>query len=760
MNCKTRVANIYIILALLLTMIGIADAELNCNAIISGNTIYSGTCRNITEINNILNNISALQNLGYGEWLLNANLVINSSIFYINSSDVSWLKINSTGDSIFYLSIINGSTYINDSKITSWNTSKGEVEKRTDARIKRSYMYVDGERANDGRMYANNSNISYLGWSDNNWASTFDEGITITHVEESEIRNSSLINNGALTLRYSNATRLSNNSIEDALIYSINLVDDTDAPSATQRTSYANKKVLNNIINMNMPDTGYAVVFFNEINYTEFKNNKINNSGLSKTILVDRSSNIIMENNEIIVSNTLNSKYAYQVGGSTVNVENITIKGDSAKNYGDSIFLITDNTKNILIEGVNFTSKSVVGQTFTTNKLTLINSKLRSTNGRGLFFVGPSDNFYLYNVSISSENWDGIVIASADARNITLEDVIINSGSGYSVNIIGDTTNKFINTTYASLYSVSDGKLNYYYNTTLNLPYAPFTINLYLNESLNDTHFSNINIIKFPVQKYSRNFTQLWNYVQKFEIDNATPDKYYWIKRNGILSQQVLANASGYLIFYEDINQSLILTIESAIPKIKSYMPSTTLVNSSINEAMTFNLTTDQIVNVSWYIDGIIVQTNNSVNSAWYTNSSSSLGTWNLTAIASNLYGTSSKTWIWKVNNCNAVQNGNTIYIGTCKNMTQVNDSLNNISALQNLGYGEWLLNANLVINSSIFYINSSDVSWLKINSTGDSIFYLSIINGSTFINDSKITSWNTSSNSVEERAHSSISIK
>src|SRR4030067_3600796 len=135
MNCKTRVANIYIILALLLTMIGIADAELNCNAIISGNTIYSGTCRNITEINNIMNDASVLKNHGSGEWLLNANLVINSSIFYINSRDVSWLKINSTGDSIFYLSIINGSTYINDSKITSWNTSSNSVEERAHSSI-------------------------------------------------------------------------------------------------------------------------------------------------------------------------------------------------------------------------------------------------------------------------------------------------------------------------------------------------------------------------------------------------------------------------------------------------------------------------------------------------------------------------------------------------------------------------------------------------------------------------------------------------
>jgi len=63
-----------------------------------------------------------------------------------------------------------------------------------------------------------------------------------------------------------------------------------------------------------------------------------------------------------------------------------------------------------------------------------------------------------------------------------------------------------------------------------------------------------------------------------------------------------------------------------------------------------FNITVDQTVNVTWYINGTQVQFNESVIDAAYTNTSASEGTWIVNATATNPNGTVSKEWLWTVN--------------------------------------------------------------------------------------------------------------
>lgn len=59
-------------------------------------TVLCGSAR-LTDIYEQLVNNSILARDSRGVWFLNANLTIaNNANFYINSTDVSWLKINST----------------------------------------------------------------------------------------------------------------------------------------------------------------------------------------------------------------------------------------------------------------------------------------------------------------------------------------------------------------------------------------------------------------------------------------------------------------------------------------------------------------------------------------------------------------------------------------------------------------------------------------------------------------------------------------
>ena len=83
-------------------------------------------------------------------------------------------------------------------------------------------------------------------------------------------------------------------------------------------------------------------------------------------------------------------------------------------------------------------------------------------------------------------------------------------------------------------------------------------------------------------------------------------------------------------------------------PTITSFAPASPVCDIE-GAIRTFNITTDQVVNVSWLLNGTEVQTNESVTEASYTNTSAVAGKWNVTAIVSNENGTVSRKWIWNV---------------------------------------------------------------------------------------------------------------
>jgi len=84
-------------------------------------------------------------------------------------------------------------------------------------------------------------------------------------------------------------------------------------------------------------------------------------------------------------------------------------------------------------------------------------------------------------------------------------------------------------------------------------------------------------------------------------------------------------------------------------PNITSFAPETP-VSDETDATRTFNITVDQTVKVTWLINGTIVQdTNTSVTTASYTNTSAALGVWNVSAVVESANGTVVQTWIWDV---------------------------------------------------------------------------------------------------------------
>jgi hypothetical protein len=85
----------------------------------------------------------------------------------------------------------------------------------------------------------------------------------------------------------------------------------------------------------------------------------------------------------------------------------------------------------------------------------------------------------------------------------------------------------------------------------------------------------------------------------------------------------------------------------------------------------TFNITINQNVNVSWQINGTVIQTNESKTEASYTNVSANVGTWNVSAIATNANGTDMQTWTW------AVEEPSSCYIATATYGTPLDENIN-----------------------------------------------------------------------------------
>ena len=84
-------------------------------------------------------------------------------------------------------------------------------------------------------------------------------------------------------------------------------------------------------------------------------------------------------------------------------------------------------------------------------------------------------------------------------------------------------------------------------------------------------------------------------------------------------------------------------------PNITSFDPDSP-VNDICGAARTFSITINQTVNVTWFINGTEVQTDdNSVAEANYTNTSAAVGHWNVSAVAKNTNGTEMQTWCWTV---------------------------------------------------------------------------------------------------------------
>ncbi|HNW37310.1 MAG TPA: hypothetical protein PKJ75_00460, partial [Methanosarcina vacuolata] len=87
----------------------------------------------------------------------------------------------------------------------------------------------------------------------------------------------------------------------------------------------------------------------------------------------------------------------------------------------------------------------------------------------------------------------------------------------------------------------------------------------------------------------------------------------------------------------------------SDVPEITSFFPSYTTVNNNVGQSRKFNATISQTSNMTWYVDDVQVQENNSVTDSSYINTSATQGMHTIKMSAENENGSVEKSWKWKV---------------------------------------------------------------------------------------------------------------
>ncbi len=114
----------------------------------------------------------------------------------------------------------------------------------------------------------------------------------------------------------------------------------------------------------------------------------------------------------------------------------------------------------------------------------------------------------------------------------------------------------------------------------------------------------------------------------------------------------VTYNITNHIVTMDDIDRGgifdFVLILMSTSPGITDFSPESPVYDVE-NATRTFSITIDQVVNVTWLINGITVQTDMGVTHASYTNTSAIAGIWNVSTIASNENGTTMQMWTWDV---------------------------------------------------------------------------------------------------------------
>lgn len=391
----------------------------------------------IPTINNFINNSDILENSREKEWILKSNiLILENGTLNINGLNTRLLKIDSDySNNIAYSIISRGNLVIDNTNITSWNSTKNNIPDFRTPETPRAYIWTFWNAA--GKTNISNSFLENLGYKSHSGTT----GITFFSGNGSLIQNNTINGNYfglQLANEISNVT-INNNKISKSQFDGIHLESKTNNIKIINNRIHDNnlhaivcKKGCNDIeIKSNILENhiGIGVLLERNTSKNYVEGNNLRNNTMGMMISESQENNIIRNNldkngNGIFLKNT---KY------NIIDSNNIT----NSNNYGINIF---NNSTDNIVQG-NSIKKSMnsginVADYGTYNNKLIRNNIVEGPN-YGLKLERTSNNILDNNIIEKNQNDDFFIRQSKDNK-------IINSNFNYTAFLLNDKKSNII----------------------------------------------------------------------------------------------------------------------------------------------------------------------------------------------------------------------------------------------------------------------------------------------------------------------------
>ena len=368
-----------------------------------------------------------------------------------------------------------------------------------------------------------------------------------------------------------------------------------------------------------------------------------------ETVVVDKSLTLQGEDRNTTIIDGAGIETVVRITSDDTTITGFTIQNSGRLWENGDAGIEINSDYNALSE--NIIINSTYGVLFDGNSNILSKNVIENNYAIGIYLDDSSNNTVKEN-AITNNSWDGVNLHISYNNSISENIITHNAECGINLNPSGNNTITENTITSNDIgIGLDSSTSNIIFGN--NITDSELGIGLCRDASANSIFHNNI-VNNSNNTEDDNPANNDWHHPVLLEgnywsdytgIDDGSGTGKHAVAGDGIGDTKIPHPAENYDNYpFMQVNGWL----ATGAPSITSFAPPSPAANYG-GESRTFNITINQIVNVSWYINGTEVQTNESVTEASYTNTSAVGGYWNVSAIATNANGSDMQRWWWTV---------------------------------------------------------------------------------------------------------------